>query len=158
MTHHRVLGLLTLLVILAPLGVQAAPSFSSFSGGLTNPFGGRVYLTQIPTVTCIPPGTGPIVLSSNLAGATSLVSSSEESSGIGKLGSVVGGIYNMIPLYATDQTKTPQTGKWVLGRHKLIPDFTTCNSTALGGFPVPVKKMTIYGVSGGSSGFGGLGF
>jgi hypothetical protein len=118
------------------------PTFAQAFGMPTIPYGGKVLTTVIPTVTCNNlTGTAPVVLSSNLAGIGEIASGGVEG--------VVSGLYSIIPLYATSSTKTPRFGQWILGRHEIVPNFNTCNSTLFGGFPVPVKNTTTYGVSGG---------
>lgn len=114
----------------------------------TVPYGGKVLTTTLPTVTCFTTGTAPVVLSSNLAGLGMAVGSATSNTGVGgKVAGLIGGLYKALPLNATNPAKRPRPGDWILGRHEIIPSFTTCTSTALGGFPVPVKKTTIYGVS-----------
>ncbi len=134
MKHHRQLVLLILGLITIPYITHAALNFSKAP---SVSFGGKVLSTKIPSVSCFGVGTGPIVLVSNLA------------SGIGAAtgqGSTVGNIYGAVPIYTTSPTKVPKAGQWILGRHQIIPNFNTC---VIGeSAPFPVKKTTIYNVSG----------
>ncbi len=136
--HKAIVILVALITTIVPLFSQAA--------GFTNPFGGRVLSTTIPSVTCFGTGTGPVVLASNLAALGSAVQGGTPSS-------VFSGIYGAVPLYTTSTTKVPKAGQWILGRHELIPNLSTCT---IGNVPFPVKKTTNYGVSGGS-GFNSFG-
>jgi hypothetical protein len=129
MNHHRQL-------ILLVLGIIAVPYITHAALGLSAPFGGRVLSVTIPSVTCVGTGTGPIVLTSTAVSVISMATSQNNASGV----------YGSIPLYATDANKAPRVGKWILGRHELMPSFSTCT---IGGTPFPVKKTTNqYNVSG----------
>lgn len=144
--HRNILVALALIIFLFPVATRA-----QFVSTLTEPFGGRVLTTKIPTVTCFGTGTGPVVLNSSISALGTAVSSSINGQNVGF--SIASGIYNALPLYATNPSRVPKTSYWMLGRHQIIPSFSTCNSTALGGFPVPVKKTSNYGVSDRSVGF-----
>jgi hypothetical protein len=153
MHNHLVKRLLLLVVSVAFLGTFATVTDAQLSSSLTAPYGGRVLSTSVPTVTCIIPdgGTAPVVLSSNLAGLVSAgVASAKMQDPLRKINNVGKGLYQAIPLYTTQgATKTqPQPGKWILGNQYLIPDFTTCQTTAFGApVPFPVVKTKTYGVS-----------
>ncbi len=147
MKKHKIVGFIVFIfVAIIPAVAAAAVNFNNS----TLPFGGRVLTTTVPSVTCTPPGTGPVVLISNIVSLGSAVYSgaNNQQSGVQRAAGVVSGVYNALPYYATDPTKTPKPGQWILGRASLIPDLSLCYSAALGGFPVPVKKTTTYGVSG----------
>lgn len=140
MNHHRQLILLVLGIIAVPYITHATLEFSSSSRMPTVPFGGRVLSTKIPSVSCLGIGTGPVVLMSNLASGIGAASGSN----------IVGNIYGTLPLYATNPTRVPKAGQWILGNHSIIPSFSTC---VIGeSAPFPVKKTSTYGVSG--NGFG----
>lgn len=123
-------------------------SSTSAAIGLTMPFGGKVLTTKIPSVTCVPgAGTGPVVLISNLAAIGQTVASTTSGSTVQRIGNAAVSAYNILPFYTVSPTKKPKAGGYVLGRHELIPDLKLCYSSAFGGFPVPVKKTTNFGVS-----------
>ncbi len=134
MKHYHIIVVLILCIISLPYMARAA--------GMTQPFGGKVLSIRIPSVTCIGTGTGPVVLASNLAAGLSTLQG-------GSVSNIVSNVYGVIPLYTTSPTKKPQVTQWVLGRHDLIPNLSTCS---MGSVPFPVKKTTNYGVSGGSYG------
>jgi hypothetical protein len=141
--------LITIFVVSVTAILLISPQGTNAIGMPSVPFGGRVLSTKIPTVTCVPPGY-PIVLTSNFAGVGQAATSSAQSGGnpLNAAAGVVGGLYKALPLYVTDITaKKPKFGDWVLGRHQLIPNFSNCYSSALGGFPVPVKPTTTFGSS-----------
>lgn len=159
MKHHKYLGILiTVLIFMSPV-FAFGQIFTKPTSNLTISFGGKVLTTKIPTVTCPGAtglGTAPVVLSSNLAGvgqATVGASSGNQSVGQ-RIGNVVGGLYKAIPLYTIRISsatglplKQPKPGDWILGRHYLLPNISTCNTTLLGGVPFPVIKTDNYGVS-----------
>ena len=121
--------------------IGTALMFPMFAEAFSKPtfaFGGKVLTTTLPSVICTTIGTAPVVLSSNLGGVMEIAAG-----GVG----VVSGAYNILPYYAPSPLKRPVPGSWVLGNAEIVPNFHICNSTLLGGFPVPVKKMTEYGVS-----------
>ena len=112
-------------------------------------FGGKVEATKISGVTCTGNGT-LVVLSSNAGGAVSAVSSvtSSKSSTGEKVTGAINGIYGMIPFYATDTSKKPKNGEWILGKADAVPDTKTCK-IKLGktSIPFPVRKTSKYGIS-----------
>lgn len=151
MKKHRVIGIVVLVLWIIPAFTNAQMTTSgSVKNSYTFPFGGRVLTTTIPTVTCLPPGTGPVVLMSNIVSLGSAVYSgtNKQQTGFERASGVVSGVYNALPFYTTSITKVPKPGQWILGRHEIIPDIKTCVSEALAGFPIPVKRTTTYGVSG----------
>lgn len=83
------------------------------------PFGGRIYSTSLPGVTCTP---NPQV--------------------------VVIGISSVIPYYIANpvNTKTPIVDGWILGMYNSIPNTTYCRS---GSYPYPARVVhpTLFGVS-----------
>jgi hypothetical protein len=137
---------------------QITCSGNNCSRNMTVPFGGRVLSTQIPTVTCATTnGTAPVLLLSNLAGLASagLSATDRNQNGLQKTTGVVGGIYRAIPLYTLPISSVtrlplqqPKPGGWILGNQRLIPDISTCQTSAFGApVPFPVVQTDNYGVS-----------
>lgn len=111
-------------------------------------FGGKVLSIRVPNVTCSTSGTGPIMLTSNTQGAIDAVSSQFSSSTGEKIVGGTTGIYRMIPFFATDQSKVPKVGGFILGKADIAPNFSICKMQ-IGDtqIPFPVRKTTIYNVS-----------
>jgi len=125
---------------------QSATSSSSSSKKYTFAFGGKVLSTTIPGVICTGIGT-PIILSSNIGGAISAASSQFSSSSGEKITGGVTGVYKMIPFYATNITKQPKVGGYILGKADIAPDLSICKTETDPPIPVPVRKTSNYGVS-----------
>ncbi len=137
--------------------VVFAASSTSTSSSATFGFGGKILMDKIPGVTCDGDGYGPIELSSNVAGAvkaTTSVLNGNNSTGQKIVGGV-SGVYKMIPFYATDKTKKPKKGGWILGKADIAPNFKICymksGNTKI---PYPVRKTSYYSVSGGTTSTG----
>ena len=112
-------------------------------------------MDEIPGVTCDGDGYGPLELSSNVGGAisgTTSVLNGNNSTGQKIIGGVTG-VYKMIPFYATDSTKKPQKGGWILGKADIAPNLKICymKSKNKDGkekkIPYPVRKTSVYSVS-----------
>jgi len=135
---------------------KSAVFATSSSYSSTFSFGGKILMDKIPGVTCDGDGYGPIELSSNVAGAvdaTTSVLNGNNSTGQKIVGGV-SGVYKMIPFYATDKTKKPEKGGYILGKADIAPNFKICymqhtnkkgNSVKI---PYPVRKTSYYSVSG----------
>jgi hypothetical protein len=140
------------LFLFASIKMVFATTYSS-----TFSFGGKILVDKIAGVTCTGNGFGPLILSSNVGGAVSIITSSlngNNSTGKKVVG-VVSGVYKIIPFYATNQQKKPQKGGWILGRADISIDTSTCKiKSGDTSIPFPVRKTSNYGVSGGSSGSG----
>ena len=111
-------------------------------------------MDKIPGVTCDGNGYGPLELSSNLQGAvdaTTSVANGNNSTGQKVVGGV-SGVYKMIPFFATDMTKKPTKGQYILGKADIAPNLKICyiksGNTKI---PYPVRKTKDYAVSGGSN-------
>lgn len=118
-------------------------------------FGGKVTMTKIPNVTCTGNGT-LVVLASNLtSGISSLMQTKSSDSTVQKVASALKGLSGLIPFYATDSSKKPEVGKWILGKANTIPDTSSCKMQ-IGPYkiPYPVRKTSNYQVSGKTSGSG----
>ncbi len=127
---------------------------------MTLPFGGRVLTTELPGVTCLNPiGTAPVVLTSNLAGllrAGTAAADGSQATGQ-RVTNIATGLYRAIPLYTWAYTKNsggvpaqqPKQGDWILGRQKIVPNFSTCliGETV----PFPVVETDNFGITRSSS-------
>ncbi len=136
-----------LLLLISAKIVLAASTFYS----TTFAFGGKIIMDKIPSVTCDGNGYGPLELTSNVMGAVSATTSvlnSNNSTGQKIIGGVTG-IYKIIPFYATDQTKKPKSGDWILGKADIAPDFKTCyiKLSEDAKIPYPVRKTSVYSLS-----------
>lgn len=153
--------LLAFLFIFISVNVVYASSYSSTFG-----FGGKVLMDKIPGVTCDEEGFGPIELSSNVQGAidaTTSVASGNNSTGQ-KITGAVSGIYKMIPFFATNTKKQPKKGGWIIGKADIAPNFKICylgskyvnanGQVVTKKIPYPVRKTSIYNVSGGTASAG----
>jgi len=147
------LSLGALVLVLSTNNLYAA-SFSPST--MTVPFGSRVLSTQIPTVTCVitDGGTAPVLLTSNLISVGKFAVSTTSNEPVLKKTFTMGeNLYRIIPLYTQQMLtgtpkKQPQPGDWILGRQKLIPDVSTCQTTLFGApIPFPVVPTNNYGVS-----------
>jgi hypothetical protein len=153
MNNHFVKRMGLLVLSVAFLGTFATVTNAKIGAGLTVPYGGKVLLTRIPTVTCVLPdgGTAPILLTSNIASLVSAgASGASNQDSLQKINNIGKGLYKAIPLYTTQgMTKTqPKPGKWILGNQYLIPDLFTCETTAFGApIPFPVVRTETYSVS-----------
>ncbi|HRH31202.1 MAG TPA: hypothetical protein PK950_00865 [Candidatus Paceibacterota bacterium] len=118
----------------------------TFAAPLTMPFGGKVITSTVPGITCLPPGTGPVVTSQTISGlaASTIFGLSSNLSGGVRVAGVAAGIYSSIPIYTTNINKIPKPGGYILGRHLAVPTFQNC---VIGEFPFPTMQTTIYGVS-----------
>ena len=117
----------------------------------TSGFGGKILSVKIANVTCTGSGTGPIMLTSNIEGATKVVTSEMNSSTGQKVAGGVGGIHKMIPFYATDPTKKPKQGGWILGTADIVPNTSICKlKIGKTSIPFPVRKTSNYETSGGT--------
>lgn len=125
-------------VLITTKSAYAATTFS---------FGGKVISTRIPGVTCTGGGTGPIILSSNIGGAVSAVSSQFSDSKGQKIVGGVSGVYKMIPFYATKLTKKPKINGYILGKADILPNLSICKTTSTPPIPFPVRTTSDYGVS-----------
>ena len=119
-------------------------------GGKGKGFGGKILKVidnDSKNITCT--GSGKlIILSSNLAGATEIATSSFEKNKTKKISSKATGIYNTIPYYVDDSTKQPKKGKSILGTAKIAPDLSICTITVLKKeIPLPVFVVIKYGIS-----------
>ena len=126
-------------------------------------------MDKIPGVKCNEKGFGPLELSSNLQGAvdaTTSVANGNNSTGQKVVGGV-SGVYKMIPFFATDMTKKPTKGQYILGKADIAPNLKICyleskykdkdgntqtnGNTQTKKIPYPVRKTKDYAVSGGSN-------
>lgn len=118
-------------------------------------FGGKVAMTKIPNVTCTGNGTLVILVSNFTSGISQLAQTKSSDSTIKKVSSAIKGLFGSIPFYATDSSKKPQVGKWILGNANITTDTSTCKMQ-IGPYkiPYPVRKTSNYQVSGQNSGSG----
>ncbi len=140
--------LVSLILSVFSFGVADASFTSRLTKKLTptKPVWGKVLMTPTPGIVCA--GLGQtMVLNSQLAGLKTAVDGAVNSTnGIERTSAVLGGIYNMLPTYASDPTKRPIIGGYVLGLNNAIPNFSLCK---IGTVPIPVLKTTsTFGVSG----------
>lgn len=154
--HKYFVIILTLVLLIIPsivsaqfTGIYNAAKVSTEIHRTTMPFGGKIITTTIPTVTCLPAlGTGPLVLTSNLVAVGNVVAAQFDKNTGGRIFGTINGVYNAIPLYSESPTAIPQANDWILGRHDLIPDLSTCQMTAFGApVPFPVLKTSLFGLS-----------
>lgn len=153
MKNNFIKFLVIFLFLFISIEIAFATSYSS-----TFSFGGKILFDKVSGVTCDGNGFGPLELSSNIGGAVSAVGSvlnSNNSTG-GKIVGGVTGVYKMIPFYATDQMKKPKKGGYILGKADITPNFKICyiksGDTKI---PYPVRKTSVYSVSGNNSGSSG---
>ena len=129
-----------------------APMHNSFAS-VTFGFGGKVKADKISGVTCSGSGT-LIILSSNIGGVVNAVSSATSSNNSTgqKVSGAISGIYDIIPFFATNISKKPKVGGWILGKADATIDTSTCK-IKLGktSIPLPVRKTSEYNISGGYS-------
>lgn len=132
------------LFVFSPIYVEAGVKAvsSSSKNSLTKSFGGKIYMANIPMVTCNGSGSA-IVMSSNINAVLDTVKSVQKSKSEEEGKSTAKSLYGMIPTYTTNASKQPQARKQILGRENAIPDFSTCY-IPVGPYrvPFPVLKTT----------------
>ena len=102
------------------VGTLAVNQVSAAGFGLTRPFGGKIFSTTTPGVTC-PVGTGPVTLR--------------------PVGTFPAASY----FFQYSIHGIPLSGEWVLGNYSAVPSVSDCATDS--GEPVPVLHVTLYGLS-----------
>lgn len=118
MKKHVIPGLI-IFVTLCALPLYVFAQFNNFS---KRPFGGRITLTTLPSLTCAAQYGAMIIQPVNVAPSS--------------------------PYFITSTTKTIRQGSWILGWYSPIPNMSTCYTNSTPPAPVPSFEInSLFGVS-----------